>query len=46
MAAFFIVVGLHGAHVLIGGTGLALAYAQALKYRERLPQGTVEAASM
>lgn len=45
-AAFFIIVGLHGAHVLIGGTGLALAYAQSLKYGHRVPSGTLEAAGL
>jgi cytochrome c oxidase subunit I+III len=46
-AIFFIIVGLHGAHVLIGGTGLTLSYYQALRGRlDRRNHGTLEAASM
>jgi cytochrome c oxidase subunit I+III len=45
--AFFIIVGLHGAHVVIGGTGLALAYAQGLfKKIDSHNHGTVEGSSM
>lgn len=44
---FFTVVGLHGLHILIGGTGLALAYLQGLRGRLSLRHhGTLEAASM
>jgi len=44
---FFLIVGLHGAHVLIGGTGLALAYAQGLAGKiNSHEQGTLEASSM
>lgn len=40
-------VGLHGLHILIGGTGLALAYLQGLRGRLSLRHhGTLEAASM
>ena len=47
MAAFFIIVGLHGLHVLIGATGLSLAYLQALFGRvDAKHHGTLEAASM
>lgn len=46
-AAFFIIVGLHGLHVVIGGTGLSLVYYQALHRRLSPSQhGTLEAASM
>ena len=46
-SAFFLVVGLHGLHVLIGATGLTLAYLQGV-FRRILPQqpGTLEAASL
>jgi cytochrome c oxidase subunit I+III len=45
--AFFLIVGLHGAHVVIGGTGLALAYAQGLfKKIDSHNHGTVEGSSM
>ncbi len=44
---FFLIVGLHGAHVLIGGTGLALTYAQALAGKiDHHEQGTLEGSSM
>jgi len=46
-ASFLLIVGLHGAHVVIGGTGLALAYAQGLaKKIDSHEQGTLEGASM
>lgn len=45
--AFFIIVGLHGLHVVIGGTGLTLAYYQALKNKiNSHDHGTLEASSM
>ncbi|RIH89912.1 cytochrome c oxidase subunit I [Calidithermus roseus] len=44
---FFIIVGLHGAHVVIGGTGLALAYYQAIQKKlDDHNHGTLEGASM
>jgi cytochrome c oxidase subunit I+III len=47
VAAFVIIVGLHGAHVLIGGTGLALVYAQGLAGKiDNHEQGTLEGSSM
>ncbi|WP_457627403.1 cbb3-type cytochrome c oxidase subunit I [Oceanithermus sp.] len=47
MAAFFVIVGLHGLHVIIGASGLALAYLQALFGKlDRKQHGTLEAASM
>ena len=47
VAAFFLIVGLHGLHVLIGGTGLALSYYQAMKGRiSAHNDGTLEAGSM
>ncbi|AEB12691.1 cytochrome c oxidase, subunit I [Marinithermus hydrothermalis DSM 14884] len=47
MAAFFLIVGLHGLHVIIGATGLTLAYYQALKGRlDPHHHGTLEAAAM
>lgn len=50
VAAFVLIVGLHGAHVVIGGTGLALVYAQAI-YRAKTGinshhHGTLEGSSM
>ncbi len=46
-SAFFLVVGLHGLHVLIGATGLFLAYLQGF-FGRILPKqpGTLEAASL
>ncbi len=47
VAAFVMIVGLHGAHVVIGGTGLALAYAQGLAGKiDSHEQGTLEGSSM
>jgi cytochrome c oxidase subunit I+III len=44
---FMLIVGLHGAHVVIGGTGLALAYAQSMKKTiDSHHHGTLEASSM
>ena len=47
MSAFFLIVGLHGLHVLIGATGLTLAYLQGLfgKLEPKNP-GTLESASL
>lgn len=46
-SAFLIIVGLHGLHVVIGGTGLALAYYQALKNKvDHHSHGTLEGSSM
>lgn len=45
--AFLMIVGLHGAHVVIGGTGLSLAYAQGMAGKiNNHEQGTLEGASM
>lgn len=47
VAAFVLIVGLHGAHVVIGGTGLAMAYAQGLFGKiDSHEQGTLEGSSM
>ncbi len=47
VAVFVLIVGLHGLHVLIGGTGLALVYAQGLAGKlNRHEHGTLEASSM
>ena len=46
-SCFFIIVGLHGLHILIGGTGIALPYYQALTGKmDRTNHGSITAASL
>nr|WP_245528348.1 cbb3-type cytochrome c oxidase subunit I [Deinococcus maricopensis] len=46
-ACFFIIVGLHGLHILIGGTGVALVYYQAMTGKmDKHNHGSTEAASL
>ncbi len=46
-SCFFIIVGLHGLHILIGGTGVALPYYQAMTGKmDKHNHGSTEAASL
>ncbi|MCP2015044.1 cytochrome c oxidase subunit I+III [Deinococcus sp. HSC-46F16] len=46
-SCFFIIVGLHGLHILIGGTGIALPYYQALTGKmDKYNHGSLTAASL